>query len=809
MQSSPVYAATWLAALLAVTAGCSVDDALKHSCVATTDCAKGRVCVEGQCIALDASSAARDSSSERIGDRPTNDALEGSASDALDEAASGDGGAAGDGGASSPDAGRYVPVAGRNYVFVTSRLFSMKGMTIAKADAACNDAARAASLPGSYVAWLSTSAVNARDRLPKTVGWLRTDGAPFVESLTNLLAGRILRPPLFDERGFEVDPWTPVLTGTQAAGVVAAEANCNDWTQTDSTTGGAIQGEVAATTLRWTDGELQSCSVETPFLCFGVDGVAPVPHVRARGKVAFVSDGTFTPHGGLAAADDLCVREARAAGLRGNYLALLSTATATAASRFADVADQTWVRLDGVALSSPRHTLLDDSELAAPLNLTSRGRYLSVGGDDVHTGSVAPTRVSDPGFDCMAWTSDDPALPSFSSNGISNIEMWWSPIVNVGNCSYPRHLYCLEHDESDAFDGGTAAGTSDGGGAGTSDAGAGVSEAGSPGVPNYVFRTAATYPTLNRTYALADAQCDAEAAYAGLPGSYRAWFSTTTVDARDRLAGARGWIRPDGLPFADTITDIVQGRLFTPLDIDPFGNRAGGQPVMTGTAPTGVVQGGGTCHDWTDGPTSGSRASEGLTGTTGEFWTYGTFDDCGHPSVLYCFGVSHTAALVVPRSEGRLAFLSESMFTLDQGLGGADAICNADAARAGLSGSFAALLATSTASAASRFSDFEDSVWVRPDGMALNRPGERLFDMTDVRVTLGVTAAGAYAPFTYVITGAPTPRFVPGSTETCDDWTSTTATGPVLAANVNYSMSWFTDATADCNMPSQIFCLQR
>src|SRR5262245_55485496 len=59
--------------------------------------------------------------------------------------------------------------------------------------------------------------------------------------------------------------------------------------------------------------------------------------------------------------------------------------------------------------------------------------------------------------------------------------------------------------------------------------------------------------------AQADAICAQRAIEGSLPGTYVAYLSTTTVNAIDRLAGARGWVRPDGQPFADTTADIAAG----------------------------------------------------------------------------------------------------------------------------------------------------------------------------------------------------------------------------------------------------------
>jgi len=74
---------------------------------------------------------------------------------------------------------------------------------------------------------------------------------------------------------------------------------------------------------------------------------------------------------------------------------------------------------------------------------------------------------------------------------------------------------------------------------------------------NFVFATSTSYPADFGGLAGADAICNQHAGDAGLPGTYVAWLSTTTVDARDRLAGARGFVRPDGLPFADTVDDAL------------------------------------------------------------------------------------------------------------------------------------------------------------------------------------------------------------------------------------------------------------
>ena len=68
----------------------------------------------------------------------------------------------------------------------------------------------------------------------------------------------------------------------------------------------------------------------------------------------------------------------------------------------------------------------------------------------------------------------------------------------------------------------------------------------------------------------------------------------------------------DGIPFADAIDDIVNGRIFSPPWIDENGADLGDSEhwqVITGTSPDGTYDGpspegaisrGGNCHDWMD-----------------------------------------------------------------------------------------------------------------------------------------------------------------------------------------------------------------
>jgi hypothetical protein len=126
-----------------------------------------------------------------------------------------------------------------------------------------------------------------------------------------------------------------------------------------------------------------------------------------------------------------------------------------------------------------------------------------------------------------------------------------------------------------------------------------------PEPPNIVFVTSVAYDGNLGGLAGADQKCQALAEAAGLPANtYRAWLSTPSVNAVSRLGAARGWVRVDGKPFADTKADIQAGRLFHPIRVDESGNyddTPWGSNVWTGTGSDGaLVWSGYTCNGWTD-----------------------------------------------------------------------------------------------------------------------------------------------------------------------------------------------------------------
>jgi len=237
---------------------------------------------------------------------------------------------------------------------------------------------------------------------------------------------------------------------------------------------------------------------------------------------------------------------------------------------------------------------------------------------------------------------------------------------------------------------------------------------------NYAFVTSQKFPGNLGGLAGADAKCTAAATTAGLPGTYVAWLSDAVTDASTRLGTARGFVRVDGLPFADTVAntaaaDLVEGKVFYPLNVTENGTALASAAipkpaddfVFTGTLASGATSGS-SCVNWTAGTvaTFGGGGSP-FAGSVG--WTnLGTTAACNTTGRLYCFRKDRNLVTVKPAvrpAASRLAFVSQPFFMGANGIADADTQCAAEATAALLPGTYRAYLATTTAAAgaAARF----------------------------------------------------------------------------------------------------------
>ena len=129
-----------------------------------------------------------------------------------------------------------VAPAGR-VIFVTSQTMTGDFGGVAAADALCGALASAASLAGSYRAWLSggglsPSATFTRGPTP----FVMTSGVRVADHWDDLADGTINNPIVVDERGAQPSTVDRVWTGTDVGGVPAASgATCGGWQSTGGT----------------------------------------------------------------------------------------------------------------------------------------------------------------------------------------------------------------------------------------------------------------------------------------------------------------------------------------------------------------------------------------------------------------------------------------------------------------------------------------------------------------------------------------------------------------------------------------------
>ena len=314
-------------------------------------------------------------------------------------------------------------------------------------------------------------------------------------------------------------------------------------------------------------------------------------------------------------------------------------------------------------------------------------------------------------------------------------------------------------------------------------------------------------PTSLGGVAGADAVCNGLAEAAGLPGTYLAWLPTSAETVPVRLAAARGWVRRDGRPVADTIAELLAGGWY-PIDIDEAGaivrsSIAPGSVVATATHRDGSADAS-DCAGYTPAGT-GQSVITGLADFGRGMWLDATSASCDTPMRLYCFGIDHTRPVVAAAPGSRRAFVSSAAFVNSTGLAGADALCQGDATAANLMGTFRALLADVGTTAISRFAT-TGAPWARVDGVLLaSTPAA--FAAAITLAPLELSADGVHVASSTVTTGAPSPS-APGSTaSTCAGWTSS-GTGETRTISPTGSAALFADLTTTCVVADRVYCLE-
>jgi hypothetical protein len=145
----------------------------------------------------------------------------------------------------------------------------------------------------------------------------------------------------------------------------------------------------------------------------------------------------------------------------------------------------------------------------------------------------------------------------------------------------------------------------------------------------------------------ADAKCQARAAAANFPGTYKAWLSNGTHSPATRFrcraasCSAQGYKRVDGVTIANdwedlTTCDAANGAcLDAALNVTEL-NQFANVGVWSNTTTSGTVREANVhCQNWLAAPSSGGNA--GAAGNVNFLWTATMPANCTAAFALYCF----------------------------------------------------------------------------------------------------------------------------------------------------------------------------
>lgn len=177
----------------------------------------------------------------------------------------GDGGGSPEGGGSLPD--------GAKRIFITSQEFRgdlVGAGGLAGADGACESAAQGAGLGGTWKAWLSTTSVNAIDRVDDVGPWYDLEGTLIFHDKANLTTSP-LAGLWIDETGTYL-PSDNIWTGTGFGGKYVEDLGpgskpCSDWTAATISEGAKIGQVGRQDGIAWTLFAGTTCDQQAHLIC--------------------------------------------------------------------------------------------------------------------------------------------------------------------------------------------------------------------------------------------------------------------------------------------------------------------------------------------------------------------------------------------------------------------------------------------------------------------------------------------------------------------------------------------------------------
>jgi hypothetical protein len=377
------------------------------------------------------------------------------------------------------------------------------------------------------------------------------------------------------------------------------------------------------------------CIVSTGLVPIQAQDVRQIFVTSTSGTSEFATWPDADDQSGLAGADQICRTRAAAADLPGadQFVAWLSDSADDAYCRVhglsgkrADNCGQAslpasagpWLRRDGFPFAGPiQANPLRALEVLAPVRFDESGNETS---GSYFTGTNGRNGVANSAdFLCNEWSSTAVGAVNIGDIGATGIA--WSN-GGTGSCNSTRRLLCMRPGSGPPLGNfqqqGALAFVSVSEGPGDLSAWAGAN--GEQGT------------------AAGDAVCQADAASHGFdnPTRFKAWLSDSGSNAIDRLATNGPWVRPDGVPVAQSKSELASGELFAPLNVNPLGNYQGNQTVWTGTNPQGMGTSS-NCGGWS-GAAANLSGDIGITDRSSSRWTSGFGPQtCDRNGVLYCF----------------------------------------------------------------------------------------------------------------------------------------------------------------------------
>ena len=325
---------------------------------------------------------------------------------------------------------------------------------------------------------------------------------------------------------------------------------------------------------------------------------------------------------GLAAGDAICQARAVAAGLTGSFRAWLSDQSDDVYCRLHNLTGKKanncglatlpveggpWIRTDGFPFSDSIDQLTTNLKIYSPLRYDEFGTEVVEGIFFTATNNGGILYTSGTYTTCLDLTGS--GTDNIRAGSTESTGLFWSSNYGV-QCGNAYRLACFETGAGSALPAFTSTGKK-------------------------VFVTSAKTDGNIGGLSGGDAFCQNVADTAGITGTFKAWLSDSSTNAIDRLTSNGPWVRLDGVKIADDKTDLIDGRLFTPIDVNEMGNYSAVHPVWTGTDSSGnkLLT---TCSDWQSNldTEQGTWASAPLANNN---WTNQRTEQCNLSNSLYCF----------------------------------------------------------------------------------------------------------------------------------------------------------------------------